>query len=67
MLWLVALILWILLMLLWLLGGSYTIYSGPAPSHVVWVTGSLIPWACVFILGLFFFGAFGPPMTMTQH
>ena len=68
MLWLVALIVWIILMIAWLGGSGYGFYSGPnAANPGAFVTGSLVPWACVFILGLFMFGAFGAPISMPMR
>lgn len=67
MLWLVALVVWIVLMLAWLGGGSFVVLSRDNPDRGLWITNSIIPWACVFILGLFFFGAFGQPVMMPHH
>lgn len=67
MLYLVALIVWIILMIIWLFGGSYSVLNAPTPDHRIWITNSIIPWVCVLILGLFFFGAFGVPVLMVPQ
>ena len=56
MIWLVV---WVVLMVIWLAGG---LYIGRAGDRGELVGGTLIPWLCVLILGLFVFGAFGPPV-----
>jgi hypothetical protein len=59
MLALIALIVFIFLMMAWLGGGVWG-YSNPdGRPGVRFMTNSLVPWACVFILALFAFGAFG--------
>lgn len=54
MIWIVI---WTVLMLFWLLGGCYIGWDPAKPA--VLFGGTLIPWACVLILGLFVFGAIG--------
>jgi hypothetical protein len=54
---LIALIVWIFLMMFWLFGGTYLTYD---PARPALLSNTLVAWACVFILGLFVFGAFGP-------
>ncbi len=49
-------VIWVVLMILWLVLGCYTTWTPTAP-HAVGNT--LIPWACVLILGLIMFGAIG--------
>jgi hypothetical protein len=50
MIWVVV---WVVLMILWLVYGGYG-YDRANP-HAI--GGTLIPWACVLILGLILFGA----------
>jgi hypothetical protein len=46
-------VIWTVLMIFWLLYGGYTTWDPQRPA----VLGStLIPWACVLILGLILFG-----------
>lgn len=51
MIWLVI---WVVLMILWLVLGCYLTYE---PAKPVGVGTTIIPWACVLILGLVLFGA----------
>lgn len=51
MIWMVI---WTVLMVLWLVLGGYMSYD-PAKPHGL--ANSLLPWACVLILGLAIFGA----------
>lgn len=47
-------VIWIVLMMFWLFGGGgYYGYTKNYPSLV----GVIIPWLCVLILGLMYFGA----------
>ncbi len=50
---------WVVLMILWLFGGSFIAYDGQTSAFNVRSFGgyTLIPWACVLILGLILFGA----------
>ncbi len=41
----------IVLMCLWLFGGGYVAYSGPNATPIAFFGGTLLPWACVAILG----------------
>jgi len=54
MIWIIV---WVVLMILWLVFGCYV---NRDPARRAELGGTLIPWACVLILGLFVFGAFGP-------
>ena len=51
----VWLVVWVVLMMFWLFFGAYIHRS--APSYEPLLGGTLIPWLCVLILGLFIFGA----------
>jgi hypothetical protein len=46
---------------MWLFGGGFVYYNGPTPSNVHFGASYIIPWLCVLILGLLFFGAISPP------
>jgi len=51
-------VIWVVLMILWLFGTGAVAYQGPNPPNMVtFGVGTLIPWACVLILGLFVFQA----------
>ncbi len=50
-------VIWVVLMILWLVFGCYTTYK---PNEPAALGGTLIPWACVLILGLILFGAVTP-------
>jgi hypothetical protein len=50
-------VIWVVLMILWLFGGAYWNWDAARP---VALGNTLIPWACVLILGLIVFGAFSP-------
>lgn len=52
-------VIWVVFMLFWLCFGGYTNWNSATPGP--FFGNSLIPWICVFILGLFVFGAFSPP------
>lgn len=52
-------VVWVVLMVLWLVLDLYYVPPGSPPVGPR-VAGSVVPWACVLILGLFVFGAFGP-------
>jgi hypothetical protein len=43
-------------MMFWLFGGGWAVYNGPNPNPVHFGAYTLIPWACVLILGLIIFG-----------
>lgn len=58
MIWLVI---WVVLMMFWLFGGGVWVYNQPAPSFPAYGVGTLIPWLCVLLLGLFVFGALKMP------
>lgn len=45
---------WVVLMIFWLFGGCYWTWN---PQQPVLLGNTLIPWACVLILGLILFGA----------
>ena len=47
-------VIWIVLMMFWLFGGSYWSWE-PARPYMIGTT--IIPWLCVLILGLLYFGA----------
>ncbi len=51
MIWLVI---WVVLMVLWIALGCYWMYE---PGKPVNMGNTIIPWACVLILGLIVFGA----------
>lgn len=57
---LVLLVVWIVLMVIWLIFGCYW---GWKPDQPALLGNTLIPWACVLILGLVVFGAIGTPNT----
>lgn len=46
-------VIWVVLMMFWLLYGGY-VFDRANPASL---GGTLIPWACVLILGLIMFGA----------
>lgn len=48
---------WVVLMMFWLFGVPYMTWDATKP-HLL--AGTIIPWACVLILGLFMFGAISP-------
>lgn len=50
-------VIWVVFMILWLVygGSEYDSAKGLRP-----LGGTLIPWACVLILGLIMFGAIAP-------
>jgi hypothetical protein len=48
-------VVFVVFMIFWLFGGGYYVYNGPNPNPVVFGTGTLIPWACVAILGWILF------------
>ncbi len=56
-------ILWMILMVVWLVfeGGGWDRTNPRA------IGGSIIPWACVLILGLWLFGAIGGPNVVVFH
>lgn len=47
-------VIWVVLMMLWLFGGCYWSW---APDKPYMIGNTIIPWACVLILGLIIFGA----------
>jgi hypothetical protein len=49
-------VIWTVLMLFWLFFGSYLNWNPQQPRML---GNTLIPWACVLILGLVIFGAIG--------
>jgi hypothetical protein len=53
-------VIWVVLMILWLFGGLWAGWpaggSASGPPYAI-LSGTLIPWACVLILGLVVFGA----------
>jgi hypothetical protein len=49
-------VIWVVLMILWLAGGCYWSWDPAKPQGV---GNTLLPWACVLILGLIMFGAVG--------
>jgi hypothetical protein len=55
-------VIFVVFMIFWFLGGGYTSYRENAFNPVVFGTGTLIPWACVAILGWVLFGGNSPPM-----
>jgi hypothetical protein len=54
------LVVWVVLMILWLIGGGWVANQGGPFNGTHFAGHTLIPWACVLILGLFVFGAFSP-------
>ena len=54
----VAIVVWIVLMILWLFFGGFVSYEADAFNARRFGGYTLIPWACVLILGLIVFGAF---------
>ncbi len=50
-------VIWVVLMILWLFGGSFVAYDGTVFNVRHFGGYTLIPWACVLILGLILFGA----------
>ena len=48
-------VIWTVLMMFWLFGGGYYAYNGTL-NVLAFGTGTIIPWLCVLILGLFNFG-----------
>lgn len=57
----VWIVIWIVLMMFWLFTGFYT-----GTNDYVVRGRSLIPWACVLILGLIVFGAIGNGPTVIR-
>lgn len=55
-------VVFVVLMMFWFLGGGYVSYRENVFNPVVFGTGTLIPWACVAILGWCFFGGYLPPL-----
>ncbi len=53
-------VVWVVLMILWLVGGGWVSYEGAAFNAPRFGGGTLLPWACVLILGLILFGAISP-------
>lgn len=49
-------VIWVVLMILWLFGGVYTSRDPASPRLL---GGTLLPWACVLILGLVLLGVVG--------
>lgn len=53
-------VIFVVLMMFWLFGGGYVVYSAPPAANtnviVLFGTHTLIPWACVAILGWIVFG-----------
>ncbi len=45
---------WVVLMIFWLFGGCYWSWNPQQPAIL---GNTIIPWACVLILGLLYFGA----------
>jgi len=52
-------VIWVVLMILWLFGGSYAYWPADRAAAPMYIGGTIIPWACVLILGLVLFGAVG--------
>lgn len=50
---------WVVLMLFWAFFGCWWGYSGVGPDRMGRVGGTFIPFFCVLILGLLYFGAIG--------
>jgi hypothetical protein len=48
-------VVFIVLMLMWLFGGCYMGYNGPGGPGPM-IAGTIIPWACVAILGYIILG-----------
>lgn len=51
MIWIIV---WVVLMIFWLFGGCYLSWE---PNRPAILGTTIIPWLCVFILGLVVFGA----------
>lgn len=52
-------VIWTVLMIFWLFLGSWRGYIADANGRIEVVGGTLIPFLCVLILGLLYFGAIG--------
>lgn len=50
-------VVWVVLMMFWFFGGAYWAYNGPNPSPITFGANTLIPFLCVLLLGLLYFGA----------
>lgn len=50
-------VIWTILMMFWLFGGSYATWPNDKTGAPAFACGMIIPWACVLILGLAYFGA----------
>ncbi len=60
----VLLVVWIMFMVFWLVFGCSTNWDPTKPRVILGST--VVPWVCVFILGLIVFGAFGPVTVRTE-
>lgn len=50
-------VVWVVLMMFWLFGGGYTTYNSPNANPMYFGAYCLVPWLCVLLLGLLYFGA----------
>lgn len=55
-------VIFVVLMMLWLFGGGYVATNQPTPNYNLLVSGTLIPWICVAILGWIIFNGQHLPM-----
>ncbi len=62
----VWMVVWVVLMMMWFFAGSYWSYNGPTPNPMNWGASCLIPFLCVLLLGLMYFGAISPGVPVQQ-
>ncbi len=49
-------VVFVVLMIIWLFGGGFMYYQGPNPNTPMFLGTTLLPWACVAILGAIVLG-----------